>query len=378
MKILITGSHFTPAQAVIEKLLEIPDIKIVYLGRKYARDNDKALSSESKILPGLGIKFIPITAGKLNRFFSLQTIISLLKTPLGFLQSFYYLMKEQPDLIVSFGGFTGLPVVVCGWFLSIPALVHEQGLKMGLANLISSFFAEKIAVSFSDFKIPVFLNADKFIVTGNPIRKEFMILQAHPGKQIEDFTKTKTVKPLILITAGSQGSHRINLLVEDKLTELTNLARIVHQTGDSKFDDFTNLKKNESDSYLVTKWISPADLSYLLERSDLAVTRAGMNTLMELALKSVPALIIPIPVGNEQKNSAKYFSIHGLGKALEEKNLSPEKFLAEIREMLNKKKSLKKSAISFKEEIILDGDNRLVQEILLVLHRLQNPGLSFK
>src|SRR3990167_5293302 len=99
MKVLITGSHFTPAQAVIEKLLEIPDLEIVYLGRKYARDDDKALSVESKILPELGVKFIPISAGKLNRFFSFGTIISLLKTPIGFIQSFYYLIKEKPDLI---------------------------------------------------------------------------------------------------------------------------------------------------------------------------------------------------------------------------------------------------------------------------------------
>ena len=90
MKIVITGSHFTPAQSVIERLSENPEIEIVYMGRKYARDGDNALSVEAKLLPEMGIKFIPIIAGRLNRFISLNTLISFFKTPIGFIQSFYF------------------------------------------------------------------------------------------------------------------------------------------------------------------------------------------------------------------------------------------------------------------------------------------------
>ena len=69
MKILITGAHFTPAQAVIEELQKEPDIKITYLGRKYTQEGDKSLSVESQILPKLGVKFIPVIAGRLQRSF---------------------------------------------------------------------------------------------------------------------------------------------------------------------------------------------------------------------------------------------------------------------------------------------------------------------
>lgn len=378
MKVLITGSHFTPAQAVIEKLLEIPEIKIVYLGRRYARDDDNIPSVESKILPELKVKFIPITAGKLNRFLSFRTIISLLKTPVGFLQSFYHILKVQPDLIVSFGGFIGLPVVVSGWCLSIPSLVHEQGLKMGLSNLISSFFANKIAVSFEDFKIPKFLNPEKFIVTGNPVRKEFLKPRVSVNKDIGDFVKNKSAKPLILVTAGNQGSHKINLLVEDTLTQLTEFAQVIHQTGDSKYDDFSNLKKHESGDYLIRKWIDGPDLSFLLDNADLVISRAGINTLIELALKSAPALMIPISIGTEQKNNAKYFANIGLGEMIEEKKLSPKIFLEKIKDMLGRRKALKKLAESLKKKIILDGEQRLVQEISIIENSLRNPGLNFK
>lgn len=378
MKVLITGSHFTPAQAIIEELVKIADFKIVYLGRKFARDDDSAKSIESKILPGMGVKFIPITAGKLNRFFSFGTIISFLKTPVGFIQSFYYLLVEQPDTIISFGGFTGLPVVISGWLLSIPNLVHEQGLKMGLSNLIGSFFADKVAVSVSDFKVPVFLNPDKFIVTGNPVRKELLGSAEFSDKEIKEFALSNPSKPLILVTAGNQGSHKINLLVEDTLTELTKFARIIHQTGASKFDDFSNLKKHESSDYLIRKWIDALDLNLILDNVDLVICRAGINTLIELAIKKAPALIIPIPVGSEQKNNAKYFANHGLGEHVEEKNLSPEVFLKKIIGLLKKRKELKKTAEAAKEKIILGAEKRLLQEILLMENSLKNPGLNFR
>lgn len=380
MKVLVAGAHLTPALAVIKKLLEIPDIEIVYIGRKYARDDDSAKSVESEILPKLSIKFIPITAGRLNRFFSFQTIISFIKTPIGFIQAFYYLCKEQPDIIVSFGGFTGLPVVICGWFLSVPSIIHEQGLKMGLANLISSFFTEKIAITFSETRLPEFINKEIIIITGNPIRPEFLATKISGSYEIVEFVKRANIKkkPIILITAGNQGSHFINLLVEDKLSEFTEIAAIIHQTGESKFDDFSNLKKYVSPNYLAKKWIEVADLSYVLDKADLVVSRAGINTLIELSLKSVPVLIIPIPIGSEQREGAKFFTDLGLGETTEEEKLTPDIFLQKIKSMISRKKILKESAGNTKKIILLDGEKRLVQEILLLKHRTDNFELNFK
>lgn len=370
MKIVITGSHFTPAQSVIEKLLENPDIEIVYFGRKYARDNDKAPSVESKILPELGIKFIPITAGRLNRFFSFYTLVSFLKTPIGFIQSFYHLLKEKPDLIVSLGGFTGMPVVINGWLLSVPSLIHEQSLKMGLSNFISGIFADKVAVSFDNFKKPAFINPEKFIVTGNPIRKEFMNPQKAPSKKVKDFVTSahKRKKPVILVTAGNQGSHFMNLLVEDKMEHITKQAAIIHQTGDSKYDDYANLEKHQTENYLVHKWIDAEDISYIMDNADLIISRAGINTLLEISLKSVPTLMIPIPVGSEQKENARFFARNGLGEMLEEKKLTPDIFMEKVNYALSNKTPLKKAASKSKNLVILDADKRLLQEILIMLN----------
>src|SRR5258708_5429670 len=259
MKVLITGAHFTPAQAVIEELQKFPEVKLIYVGRKTTREGDTTSSVESQVLPKLGVKFVPITTGRLRRVLDIWTVISLLKIPVGFIQAPFILMKESPDVIVSFGGYVGVPLVIWGWFFSIPIIVHEQTLVSGLANTISNIFATKIAVSFDkDYSF----KREKIILTGNPMRKELLEgsknIPADIKKAIQSAKSEKL--PLIYITGGNQGSHTINTSVADVLEELTKKAVVIHQTGDSEFKDFESLSEKKKDlknpdRYLVKKWV---------------------------------------------------------------------------------------------------------------------------
>jgi UDP-N-acetylglucosamine--N-acetylmuramyl-(pentapeptide) pyrophosphoryl-undecaprenol N-acetylglucosamine transferase len=148
MKILLTGTHFTPAQALIEQLQALPEIEMVYIGRRSTREGDKTESIESQVLPKMGVRFLPLISGRLSRNFSIWTLISLLKLPFGFIQSFWFVMKESPDVIVSFGGYLAVPVIFWGWWFSIPIVIHEQTLRLGLANRLSLPMASKIALAF--------------------------------------------------------------------------------------------------------------------------------------------------------------------------------------------------------------------------------------
>src|SRR3989344_9001367 len=115
MKILITGAHFTPAVATIEELKKVENEEIVYVGRNTTLEGDRTQSVESKVLPALGVKFIPIIAGRLQRSFTPYTIPSLLKIPIGWIQALYIILSEKPDVILSFGGYVAVPVVIVGW-----------------------------------------------------------------------------------------------------------------------------------------------------------------------------------------------------------------------------------------------------------------------
>ncbi len=351
MKILITGAHFTPAVAVIEELRKMDSqAKVVYVGRKTTQEGDKSLSVESKVLPTLGIKFIPIISGRLQRYFSIYTIPSLFKIPIGFIQAIYILLSEKPDVILSFGGYVALPSVIVGWLFSIPIIVHEQTLVSGLANKISSLFADKICVSFPT-------QNPKAVLTGNPLRKEIIeSLNRHHHKGVK-----------ILITGGNQGSHIINLAVEKSLDKLTKLASIVHVTGDNKFDDFERLEKLQSDRYIVKKWIGE-DWGRVLKQSDLVVSRAGINTLSELAYLSLPALVIPIPYlyQDEQNKNARFFQELNLVRILPQSKLTPKTLYENIKNILDNLKKLKENAGKAKKIIIPDSAKRVALETIIL------------
>ncbi|MBI3103798.1 UDP-N-acetylglucosamine--N-acetylmuramyl-(pentapeptide) pyrophosphoryl-undecaprenol N-acetylglucosamine transferase [Candidatus Daviesbacteria bacterium] len=365
MKILITGAHFTPAIAVIEELKKFKGVEIIYVGRKTTMEGDQTQSQESIILPETGVKFISIITGRWQRVFTPYTIPSLLKIPIGFIQSFWIILSEKPDVILSFGGYVSVPVVFAGWLFSIPVIIHEPALLMGLANKICSPLANKIALSFKNQNV---LDG-KIIATGNPLRDEIL----HPSGDIdlsykEIFQEAKKSNlPTILITGGNQGSHIINLAIEHSLDKILKIACVIHVTGESKFHDFERLQKKQHNRYLVKKWIGK-EWGIVLSKADLAISRAGINTLTEFAFFRIPALVIPIPYlyGDEQNKNARYFEKLGLVKILPQSKLS-EALMKNVKIMLNNINSLKKEAERAQKFIIPDAAKRLALETVLLV-----------
>jgi len=355
MRILLTGTHFTTAAATIPELKKFRDVNLVYVGRSTTREGDSTPSVESIELPKLGVKFISITAGRLQRTFTKYTIPSLFKIPIGFIQSPFILLKDKPDVVLSFGGYVGVPIVFWAWLLSIPVIIHEQTLVSGLANKISSIFANKIAVSFEaedSFK------GEKVVLTGNPIRNEILTTKV---------SRKKSLLPTILITGGNQGSHVLNVAVEEVLDELTKKAFVIHQTGDSKFKDFERLENRQNERYTVRKFIS-SDWVNVLSKVDLVIGRAGINTLSELAYLGIPTLVVPVPYlyNDEQSKNAKYFEKLGLVKVLPQSKLSGSTLLNEVKDMLKGLGQIRENAKQAKEVIIPDAAKRLaIQTIIL-------------
>lgn len=370
MKILITGAHFTPAVAVINELKKMdPQVKIVYAGRKTTMEGDETQSVESKLLPALGVKFIPIIAGRLQRSFSIYTLPSLFKIPIGFIQAVYILLSEKPDVILSFGGYVALPLVIVGWLGSIPIIIHEQTLVSGLANKISAHFADKIALSFERRT-----KNEKTIFTGNPLREEIL----NPVKNLTpDFIKIfnlskKLGLPVVLFMGGNQGSHILNKTVEQSLDKLLKITCVIHITGDNKYNDFGRLGESGRlekfwERYLVKKWIGE-EFGKIVSKVDLVVCRAGINTLTELAYFGKNALVIPIPYlyKDEQNENARVFQDLGLVRVLPQSKLSSVNLLDYIKDMLDNLDDLKKKAQGAKKIVIKDAAKTLALETLLL------------
>lgn len=369
MKILVTGTHFTPALATIEALKKFPQaIEIVYVGRKHTLEGDKTLSVESQVFQQLNIRFVNLIAGRSITKFNWVGLISLVKLPIGFFQAILLVVHEAPDLVLSFGGYVSTPIVFASWLLNIPVIIHEQTMVAGLANQISAMFASKIAVSFKHQA------EGKRFFTGNPIRPELLNPTKASGqmKSLVSLSKLKKL-PLIFVTGGNQGSHVINQAIFQILPKLNKRAVIIHQTGQSKYNDYEKsqqlaLSLEKPDQYLMVKWVEVNDFGFILKNADLVICRAGINTLLEVAHFLVPAIMVPYPnlFRQEQQVNARFFAEKGLGEVLPQSELNGPNLMKIVDKILAEYKRYRISTQNLADLADGEASYRLALECLIL------------
>ena len=328
MKIIVTGGggHFSPLFSVIQELSATD--KVLIIGRKYALEGDSAISLEYQTAKTLGVSFAAITTARLQRKFTQHTIPSLFKLPVGLFQAMQVLLTFRPQLILSGGSYIALPVVLAATILRIPIVVHEQTLEAGLVNKITAPLATKICISWETSA--AFFPKSKTILTGNPIKKEFLE-PPHEIKKIYDLGNEQL--PLLYVTGGSLGSHAINVLIEGCIEQLVQQYNVFHQTGDAReFNDFERLTKLKESlpeklqkRYSLTKFVASKDVGSVLWNATLVIARSGMNTVTDLLYYKKPSILIPLPFSQnkEQEKNALFLQKRGLATILSQNSLTP-------------------------------------------------------
>ena len=173
MKIVITGGHFSPAHSVIKKLTKSDEILVI--GRRYAFEGDTNETYEYQICQRELISFSEIKAGRLQRKLTSRSIPAALKFPKGIYDALKILKDFNPDVVVTFGGYVGLPVALASSILKIPVVLHEQTQNAGLSSKLIAKVASVICVSF-DSSLKHFKQKN-VVLTGNPIREEILKLK---------------------------------------------------------------------------------------------------------------------------------------------------------------------------------------------------------
>lgn len=331
-RILLTGGHAaTTALSVVEELVRRQEggkpWDIYWVGSEVAVEGKSIPTLESKVFPEVGVKTFSIVAGRLQRRFSLWSIPSFLKIPLGFVQAFILLLSIRPNIILSFGGYAAFPIVVSGWILRIPIIIHEQTCAAGRANRLSAFFATKIDLAREESK--KFFPAEKCVLVGNPVLTQIreIMPKEKPG-----------IPPTIFITGGSRGAQRINNVVALLLPNLLVKYRVIHLTGQLDFVKFSDIKNHLQLSlrrnYELYSQVDPMKVDNLYREADLIIARAGANTVSEIMTAKRPAILIPIPwtYGDEQTKNAEFARKFGIAKVIKEENFTPQTLRREIED----------------------------------------------
>ena len=362
VKIVVTGGHATPALATID-VLKKSGIKIYWFGEKEAFEGQSAKTLEYQFVPNLGIPFFPIMGTKFHKKDPIKTILNLWKIPASIVQCISLFSKIKPDVLLSFGSYLAVPPSIAAYFLGIPIITHEQTTVPGLANRIIARVAKKVAITFPESSIN--FPKDKVVLTGNPMRNEFR----------EQSVKKVNGTPVIFITGGSRGAHIINEAVVEILPELLKLAKVCHQTGNVDYPGI--LKKKASlhpkikGRYEIAANFAPLEFATKLGKSSLVISRAGANTVLEIASLGIPAILIPISWsgGGEQAKNAQSLEKTSLAIVLPEESLTGESLLSKVQMALGSLPKMRKNAQSAKKLANPNASENLAKLVLEVASR---------
>ncbi|KKR71116.1 MAG: hypothetical protein UU15_C0059G0003 [Candidatus Levybacteria bacterium GW2011_GWC2_40_7] len=317
------------------------------------------LSLEYQTLVKLGIRFKNLDAGRFQRTFTRHSLPSLLRIPKGYVQALRMLNEFKPDIVVGFGGYVSFPVIAVAKLMGVPTVIHEQTLGAGQTNKLLSPFVDKICVSWEQSLN--YFPKNKTVLTGNPIRQSIF----------EEIDLPEGDGKLIFIMGGSSGSHFINVLMEKVLDELLPKYRIIHQTGDTKeYSDYEKLTAQLSlmpegliSRYMPRKFIDPSSIGFVMEKADLVISRAGINTISELIRFKKPAILIPLPTGQkkEQERNANFLKSLGLGEVLNQKLTTSVELLSTISNMFENLDNYR----IIKENILRNDSAKRIVNILI-------------
>jgi UDP-N-acetylglucosamine--N-acetylmuramyl-(pentapeptide) pyrophosphoryl-undecaprenol N-acetylglucosamine transferase len=367
-----SGGHIYPLIAVAEALKK----QLAALNAPYEYFYMGSVDAYTPMLVAHGMTMRPIVTGKLRRYFSFQNIIDVPKFFIGFLQALFDLFFIMPDIVFSKGGPGALPVVLAAWFYRIPVTFHESDAQPGLNNLLSSYFARKIFLSFD--RAAAYFNPAITQVVGSPLREELLVGRTTKELARENFG-FEAAQPLVLILGGSQGSARVNEFVLENLAQFLEITQVFHQAGTANFLEVQKLshaalmESPTTNRYQVVDYFSDADghkndMALALTAADLVVARSG-SSVFEFAAFGLPAILIPLAeaANGHQLVDAIEFSKTGAAIVIEEANLLPGLFFGQLKALLGDPDLLAKMSAASSAFFKPGAAEAIAQELIAIV-----------
>lgn len=316
-----TGGHIFPALAVAEELERRVTrrgdrVCIEFLGTKRGL--------ESRLIPQKGFRLHTVKAAGLKGIGGWRWLSNLLILPRTAIETALVLRRFQPDVVMGIGGYLAGPVMLEATLNNIPTVLLEPNAVPGFTNRVLAPVIQKAAVGFEG---AVRFYGAKACLTGHPVRKEFARIP--PKAHAPPFT--------VLIVGGSQGSKAINDCVVRSLPLLEpyrDRLNFIHQTGEEDYNEVNLAYQEHGITAEVRAFIE--DMPGEFARADLVVSRAGATAISELAAAGKAALLIPFPAAADQHQleNARVFERAGAARVLEQRELTPERWIHELWNLL--------------------------------------------
>jgi UDP-N-acetylglucosamine--N-acetylmuramyl-(pentapeptide) pyrophosphoryl-undecaprenol N-acetylglucosamine transferase len=318
-----TGGHLYPAQALAQQLMKqtVPShVLFVAGGLGSNRHFDRnSFSFQEITCPLLSLHPKKCLKGAIHLFKGIRQSILILK-------------NYQPDVVVGFGSYYTVPILLAAKWLKIPIVLHEANSIPGRANKWLAPLATHVAVNFPSSA--AFFKR-KTIDVGLPLRNGYQ-LSAISKESALDYYAFSSERQTLLISGGSQGSRAINELIQECLPVFQKLSlQIIHLTGDSAMAIHLSSFYASHHIPAQVKVFEP-QMQMAWRAADAFLGRSGASSIAESLEFEVPGILIPYPYAtdkHQEKNADFLVDTVGSAWKLLENQLT-SKLLSETIESL--------------------------------------------
>jgi UDP-N-acetylglucosamine--N-acetylmuramyl-(pentapeptide) pyrophosphoryl-undecaprenol N-acetylglucosamine transferase len=322
-----TAGHVEPAMAVADALTALdPDVRITALGTQRGL--------ETRLVPERGYHLELITPVPLPRRPSGDLVRLPVRVRRAVRQTRAVLDNVDADVVIGFGGYVALPAYLAarGGALRrrrVPVVVHEANASAGWANRVGARSAQRVLSAVPDPGL------GRVEVVGVPVRAAITSLDrmALRAEARSHFGFADDAK-VLLVFGGSQGAQRINQAVAGAAKDLAVAGiSVLHAHGPKNTLDLRESADGDP-PYVAVPYLDRMDLAYAA--ADLAVCRSGAMTVAEVTDVGLPAIYVPLPIGNgEQRLNALPVVNAGGGVIVEDADLTPSFVADTVPALLN-------------------------------------------
>jgi UDP-N-acetylglucosamine--N-acetylmuramyl-(pentapeptide) pyrophosphoryl-undecaprenol N-acetylglucosamine transferase len=351
-KILIStggsGGHVVPATILYEHLKDQFNVSMStdYRGMKFLDKNKYNLEIFNITPISKNIFLIPL------QFFLIIYLI---------IKSIFFLKKRKIDILISTGGYMSLPLCLASKILNIKIFLFEPNMVLGRSNKFFIKSCEKI-----------FCYSSKIKNLPNKYISKISIIPALLRKKFYDIKKADGIdkKINLLIIGGSQGAKIFDTLIKSSMIELSKKysLKIYQQTNSVNFEVLKKFYKDKSIDCELFDF--KEDISNLMSKSNICITRAGASTLAELVFLNLPCVAIPLPTSkdNHQFENAFFYNEIGCNWILNQNEINDEAVANKLFNIIDNKDEFLVKKINMKNFSCQNTWNNINQKIISVIN----------
>lgn len=300
------------------------------------------------------------------------------------------LADRGADVVVGVGGYAAAPAYYAAHKAGIPIVIHEQNARAGMANKLGARWATFIGTVYDDTGLKSHAPIKR---VGLPLREPIARMAARLESDRDTTHTSAKIRlgldpqlPVILVTGGSLGALSLNTAVSQAAKTLLDLGQVVHLTGKGKLDQvratvteaaggscLCGLADYSEGTYHAVEYWERMDEAFAA--ADLVICRAGAGTVAEITALGVPAIYVPLPIGNgEQRFNAQPVVDAGGGLLIDDADFTADWVAKNVPALVHDRTRLKAMGKAAWSYGIRDAADAMAREVLAIAASREGAG----